>query len=130
MRRSSIYFLPTILAPKISTLFTQNKKENIIEIINISIILSLSIGTMLSIVLFNYSDFIVQIFVSNKANIRIYTIEFSSISVIDSLQSELFSSLFKYILSLLLSKYLIFETSESQTLLSFVKISIDVSILI
>lgn len=69
-------FLPKVLAPEISTLFTQNKKEEIIELINISIILSLSIGTMLSIIFFNYSDFIVKIFVSDKANIRTYAVEY------------------------------------------------------
>lgn len=69
-------FLPAVLAPEISKLYTQDKKEDIKELVNISIIISMLVGTFLSLSIFNFSDKVVNIFIGDKANIRSYAIEY------------------------------------------------------
>lgn len=69
-------FLPAVLAPEISKLYTQDKKEDIKELVNISIIISMLVGTFLSLSIFNSSDKVVNIFIGDKANIRSYAIEY------------------------------------------------------
>lgn len=69
-------FLPAVLAPEISKLYTQDKKEDILELINISIIISICFGIILTLLLGNYSQYLINFFISDKGNIRLYALEY------------------------------------------------------
>lgn len=69
-------FLPTVLAPEISKLHVQEENEKISELVNISIILSFVIGILLSSFMLKYSDIIIRLLLNDKANIRLYAMEY------------------------------------------------------